>query len=163
MSGSNGNGYHAFLECKAQYGSLSGFDPLWMPAFLFDFQRQLVEWALRKGRAAIFADCGLGKTPMQLVWAQNVIQKENKPVLIITPLAVGLQTLHEAEKFGIEAKRSQNGTAYPCITAILSGSMSRLAFAISPGTASERTARRAESNDGKKLGAQNHRGRFQPV
>ena len=158
-----GDPYREFLEAKRQRGADDGFRPLWMPGFLFDFQSLLVEWALRKGRAAIFADCGLGKTPMQLVWAQNVIQKENKPVLIITPLAVGLQTLHEAEKFGIEAKRSQNGTAYPCITAILSGSMSRLAFAISPGTASERTARRAESNDGKKLGAQNHRGRFQPV
>lgn len=116
MSLENGNGYHSFLERKAQWGEGSGFAPLWLPDFLFDFQRNLVEWALRKGRAAIFADCGLGKTPMQLVWAQNVIQKEHKPVLIITPLAVGLQTLHEAEKFGIEAKRSQDGTAHACIT-----------------------------------------------
>jgi len=73
----NGNGsqpdYLEFLERKSQLGTFSGFDPLWMPSFLFDFQQALVDWAIRKGRAAIFADCGLGKTPMQLVWAQNVI------------------------------------------------------------------------------------------
>jgi hypothetical protein len=61
---------------------MSGFEPLWMPSFLFDFQQSLVDWALRKGRAAIFADCGLGKTPMQLVWADNVVRKTNRPVLI---------------------------------------------------------------------------------
>lgn len=51
--------YQTFLEKKSQLGGLSGFDPVWMPDFLFDFQRSLVEWAVRKGRAAIFADCGL--------------------------------------------------------------------------------------------------------
>ncbi len=61
--------YQQFLEHKTQLGGDHGFDPLWMPDFLFPFQASLVEWALRKGRAAIFADCGLGKTPMQLVWA----------------------------------------------------------------------------------------------
>jgi hypothetical protein len=68
--------YQDFLERKAQIDTYDGFDPLWMPDFLFDFQRYLVEWALRKGRGAIFADCGLGKTPMQLVWAENDIVKE---------------------------------------------------------------------------------------
>lgn len=101
--------YEEFLEHKRQLGGNHGFDPLWMPDFLFDFQKSLVEWAIKKGRAAIFADCGLGKTPMQLVWAQNVIQKMNRPVLILTPLAVGQQTLKEAEKFGIEAERSRDG------------------------------------------------------
>ena len=86
-----------------------------MPLFLFDFQVALVEWAIQKGRAAIFADCGLGKTPMQLVWAENVIRKENKPVLVLTPLAVSYQTLVEAEKFGIEAHRSTDGKVYPGI------------------------------------------------
>jgi hypothetical protein len=80
-----------------------------MPEFLFDFQVHLVEWALRRGRAAIFADCGLGKTPMQLVWAENVVRKTNKPVLILTPLAVSQQTIREGEKFGIECQRSQDG------------------------------------------------------
>ncbi len=101
--------YAEFIERKSQLGSMSGFDPLWMPDFLFDFQQSLVEWSLRKGRAAIFADCGLGKTAMQLVWADNVVRKSNRPVLILTPLAVSHQTLAEAEKFGIEARRSHVG------------------------------------------------------
>lgn len=98
--------YRDFIAQKRQYGSDSGFEPLWIPDFLFGFQKHLVDWSIRKGRAAIFADCGLGKTPMQLVWAQNVIQKTNRPVLILTPLAVSYQTLAEAEKFGIEAHRA---------------------------------------------------------
>lgn len=102
-------GYAEFLSSKRQLAGNYGFDPIWMPDFLFDFQQSLVEWAIRKGRAAIFADCGLGKTPMQLVWAQNIVQKTNRPVLILTPLAVSHQTAREAEKFGIEAKRSQDG------------------------------------------------------
>jgi hypothetical protein len=80
--------YDDFLERKSQLGGMCGFDPLWMPAFLFDFQAALVEWALLKGRAAIFSDCGTGKSAMQLVWAENVIQKTNGRVLILTPLAV---------------------------------------------------------------------------
>src|SRR5213596_3307239 len=78
--------YLIFLQRKSQLDCDSGFAPLWLPDFLFDFQKALVDWAVRKGRAAIFADCGLGKTPMQLVWAENVIRKENKSVLILTPL-----------------------------------------------------------------------------
>ena len=108
-TGSNGNAYAEFLDRKAQLGGCSGFDPLWMPSFLFDFQRALVEWALLKGKAAIFADCGLGKTPMQLVWAQNVLEKTNKAVLILTPLAVGPQTVCEGEKFGIPTTRCRDG------------------------------------------------------
>lgn len=102
--------YRAFLDAKAQLDSDAGFDPLWIPDFLFDFQSALVEWAIRKGRAALFADCGLGKSPMQLVWAENVVRKTNRPVLILTPLAVSHQTVREAEKFGIEAVRSNDGT-----------------------------------------------------
>jgi len=97
--------YHAFLVRKSQLGGSFGFDPLWVPDFLFDFQRALVEWAIREGRSAIFADCGLGKTPMQLVWAENVARKSGGAVLILTPLAVSAQTLLEAEKFGIEVRR----------------------------------------------------------
>src|SRR5512139_3584726 len=97
--------YAAFLARKTQLGGEHGFEPLWMPDFLFDFQRSLVEWSVRKGRAAIFADCGLGKTPMQLVWAENVVRKTNRPVLIATPLAVSYQVLREAEKFGVECRR----------------------------------------------------------
>ena len=108
--------YTTFLQEKAQSDFCSGFEPIWMPDFLFDFQRSLVEWAILKGKAAIFADCGLGKTPMQLVWAENVIRKTNKPVLIVTPLAVSLQTYHEAAKFGIQAERANDGHARKGIT-----------------------------------------------
>ena len=101
--------YHEFIVNKSQGEINSGFEPVWMPEFLFDFQKHLVEWAIRKGRAAIFADCGLGKTPMQLVWAENVVRKTNKPVLIATPIAVGAQTLSEAQKFGVTAKRTRDG------------------------------------------------------
>lgn len=101
--------YERFLDRKTQIGSNDGFSPVWMPDFLFDFQRHLVEWAVRKGRAAIFADCGLGKTPMQLVWAENVVRHTNKPVLVLTPLSVASQTVHEAEKFGIGARQCRDG------------------------------------------------------
>ena len=108
--------YAKFLDHKAQLDGNHGFDPEWMPDFLFDFQQSLVAWALRKGRGAIFADCGLGKTPMQLVWAENVARKSGRPVLIITPLAVSEQTIEEGAKFGIEVRRSGDGTAHPGIT-----------------------------------------------
>uniref|UniRef100_A0A6M3LIX1 Helicase ATP-binding domain-containing protein n=1 Tax=viral metagenome TaxID=1070528 RepID=A0A6M3LIX1_9ZZZZ len=108
--------YEEFLSRKTHLGGEYGFDPVFLPSFLFDFQKALIEWALRKGRAAIFADCGLGKTPMQLVWAENIVRKENKPVLIITPLAVSHQTIREGEKFGIECHRSGDGSVKPNIT-----------------------------------------------
>lgn len=107
--------YAQFLESKTQLGGMSGFDPVWMPSFLFDFQQELTAWALRKGRDALFEDCGLGKTPQQLVWAENVVRKTNKPVLILTPLAVSIQTLAEARKFDIEATRSPTGIVAPGI------------------------------------------------
>lgn len=80
-----------------------------MPDCLFDHQRSLVDFELRKGRGAIFADCGLGKTPMGLTWASNVARKRNKPALYLTPLAVGGQTVREAEKFGVQACQSRDG------------------------------------------------------
>jgi len=101
--------YEQFLHRKAQDDSFSGFDPIFLPDFLFEFQKALVGWSVRKGKAAIFADCGLGKTPIQLVWAQNIVEKTNANILIVTPLAVGYQTIREAEKFGIECKRSVDG------------------------------------------------------
>lgn len=107
--------YEEFLNRKSQLGTFDGFEPLWIPDFLFDFQKYLVDWAIRKGKGAIFADCGLGKTPMQLVWADNIIRKTGKKVLILTPLAVSHQTITEAEKFGIEAHRSNHGETYPGI------------------------------------------------
>ena len=72
--------YEEFIVSKSQLNVGDGFEPLWMPDFLFPFQQSLTDWSIRKGRSAIFADCGLGKTPMQLVWAQNVVEKTNRPV-----------------------------------------------------------------------------------
>ena len=107
--------YQQFLEYKAQDGTRSGFRPLYMPSFLFDFQSSVVEWNLWKGKSATFADCGMGKTPMELVWGENIVRKTNKPVLILTPLAVAQQTIRESVKFGIEAHRSNDGKVYPGI------------------------------------------------
>jgi hypothetical protein len=98
--------YNTFLDSKAHLDYRAGFEPLWIPEFLYDFQKALTEWAIRKGRAAIWADCGMGKTPMQLVWAANVCGQTQGRVLIVTPLAVGPQTIREGEKFKIECKRS---------------------------------------------------------
>ena len=87
-----------------------GFAPNWLPPFLFDFQAALVEWAVQKGRGAIFADCGLGKTAMEFVWAENVARHTSGRVLIATPLAVAMQMLHEAEKFGVRVHLSRDGS-----------------------------------------------------
>lgn len=100
-------GYVSYLDRRAQLSSMHGFKASDLPAFMFDFQSALVDWALRKGRAAIFADCGLGKTAMELVWAEQVMRHTNKPVLIVTPLAVAAQTVREAEKFGLDCIRSE--------------------------------------------------------
>ena len=108
--------YEEFLNGKLHQGCASGFDPVFLPDVLFGFQRELVSWAILKGRAAIFADCGLGKTIMQFVWAENVVRKTGGNVLILTPLAVAGQMVTEAEKFGIELKRSNDGNIRPGIT-----------------------------------------------
>ena len=102
--------YDDFLDRKTHAGAAHGFDPIWLPPQLFPFQISLVTWAIQKGRSAIFADCGLGKTAMQLTWAENVVRHTGKPVLILTPLAVAAQTIREGEKFGIECHRSSDGT-----------------------------------------------------
>lgn len=77
---------------------------------LFDFQVAITKWALMRGRAAIFADTGLGKTPMQLIWAKNVHKKTGRPVLIFAPLAVSKQTQSEGNKFNVNVNicESQN-------------------------------------------------------
>ena len=116
MQNQSESDYAAFLDRKAQIDGEHGFAPLAMPSWLFDFQASLVEWALRKGRAAIFADCGLGKTAMELVWSDNVVRKTNGNVLLLTPLAVTHQIQAEAERFGIEAKVSRDGTVHRGIT-----------------------------------------------
>jgi hypothetical protein len=102
--------YSLFLNEKLHEGAEHGFEPTFIPESAFDFQRAMIEYAVRKGRAALFEDCGLGKTLQFLSWAQNIIEHTNRPVLVLTPLAVAGQTIREAEKFGIEAARSSDGT-----------------------------------------------------
>lgn len=98
--------YAAFLAGKAVADPATGLaDVPDLSGHLFGFQRDIVRWALRRGRAALFADCGLGKTLMQLEWARHVPGR----VLILTPLAVAQQTVREGEKFGIPAVYARHG------------------------------------------------------
>jgi hypothetical protein len=108
--------YAEFLARKAQLADSGGFEPVDLPGHLFDFQRDLVEWSVRKGRGALFADCGLGKTPMSLAWAEQVNRHTGRPVLFLTPLAVGFQIATEAIKFGHDAALSRDGSVAAPIT-----------------------------------------------
>jgi hypothetical protein len=108
--------YADFLARKAQLANDGGFEPADLPSHLFDFQRNIVEWSTRKGRAAMFADCGLGKTPMSLAWAEQVHRQTGRPVLFLTPLAVGFQVVNEAAKFGHDAALSRDGKVHASIT-----------------------------------------------
>lgn len=93
--------YADFIATKAKLIPDSGFEVGELNPMLFDFQKDIVRWACRKGKAAIFADCGLGKTPMQLEWARLVCEHTGGDVLILAPLAVAAQTYREGAKFGI--------------------------------------------------------------
>jgi hypothetical protein len=96
--------YAEFLEQKKFTDHASGLphvDPTALNPFLFDFQRDIVAWALRRGRSAIFADCGMGKTLMQLSWCAEIVRVMGGRVLVVAPLAVGPQTVEESGKFGI--------------------------------------------------------------
>ena len=101
------NDYQKFLETKKQNIIESGFDvdENQLNKNLFDFQKHIVKKSLKAGRYAIFADCGLGKTLMQLEWAHQVSIKTGKPVLILAPLAVVTQTIEEGVKFGIKVTK----------------------------------------------------------
>lgn len=93
--------YQEFLAKKAIVDKPAGLDGVIdLHPKLFGFQRALVDWALKRGRAALFCDAGLGKTFMQLEWAYHVLRNTQKRVLIVAPLAVAHQTVKEAEKFG---------------------------------------------------------------
>jgi len=103
--------YQEFLESKKHISSNFGIDVNFVSKFLFDFQKYVLEYAVKKGRSAMFLDTGLGKTIIELNIAKNYVQSTNKRVLIITPLAVAFQFLTEAEKFGIEdIEYSKDGT-----------------------------------------------------
>jgi hypothetical protein len=94
--------YKEFIENKKHSIGNSGFECNYIPSIAFDFQQHIIERAVKKGRIAIYADTGLGKTLIQLSIAKNIIQHTNKKVLILTPLAVAFQFLLEAEKLGID-------------------------------------------------------------
>jgi len=101
--------YEKFIYSKQQLGNMHGFKPLFMPDFLKDFQMELVDYSINQGRSAIFTDCGLGKSPMSLVWAENVARHTGRNVLILTTCAVAPQFVQEGAKFGIEVTRSHHG------------------------------------------------------
>lgn len=94
--------YESFLESKKHLLGSFGFTPNYYPDHAFDFQKYIIEKAVNKGRMAIFADTGLGKTLIQLSIAYNIVRHTNKPVLILTPLAVAFQFLKEAANIGID-------------------------------------------------------------
>lgn len=96
--------YAEFLKQKAIQTVPVGFDCEDRNPDLFGWQNDVVRWALRKGKCAIFSDCGSGKSRMQLQWAQKVHEHCKKPVLILAPLAVTQQTKREGEKCGITVK-----------------------------------------------------------
>lgn len=104
--------YQKFLETKHIIDQKSGFSiPVEkLNSKLFDWQKAIVRWAIGRGRAALFEDCGLGKTPQQLDWANQICKKEKAPILILAPLAVSEQTCREGQKFGIKINicKSQN-------------------------------------------------------
>ena len=104
--------YAEFLQSKQCKVVSSGFEKPRenMNQYMFGWQKDIAYWALKKGRAALFEDCGLGKTLQQLEWAQSVCDYTERPVLIVAPLAVAEQTKHEGEKFGYQVSvcRTQN-------------------------------------------------------
>lgn len=93
--------YQEFLKTKDLERIEAGFKVTELNKALFPFQREIVSWALQKGKAAIFSDCGTGKTIMQLEWAYRIHEHTGKDVLVIAPLAVTEQTKKEGAKFGI--------------------------------------------------------------
>ncbi len=102
--------YFKFIENKKHSIGNFGISPQFFPEKMFDYQRYVTEYAVNKGRCGVFLDTGLGKTIIELTIAKNFLQVTNKPVLIITPLAVAFQFIKEANKFGIDdIEYSKNG------------------------------------------------------
>lgn len=102
--------YESFIESKRRAEVATGHNPGELNEHLFDFQHAIVTWAVRRGRAAIFADTGLGKTLMQLSWAQEVQRHTGGRVLILAPLAVSEQTIEQGSTFGIDVSKYQGQT-----------------------------------------------------
>jgi len=103
--------YERFLQEKQHTIGNFGFKANYIPGMAFDFQRHIIKKAVQKGRLAIFADTGLGKTLIQISIAQNIVNHANKKVLILTPLAVAFQFIIEAENMGLDdIEYSKDGT-----------------------------------------------------
>src|ERR1700733_6587526 len=94
--------YQEFIGQKSLIDTPTGFSASAFNEKLFPFQRDIVSWACRRGRSALFEDCGLGKTAQQLEWSHKVLEHTGKSVLILAPLCVAEQTEREGEKFGID-------------------------------------------------------------
>jgi hypothetical protein len=101
--------YLEFIKGKGQSIQTVGFEPGDLPKILFPFQRDITKWAIRKGHSAVWAGCGLGKTLIQLSWADQVVKFTGRPVLILAPLAVSAQTQKEGEKANIDVSIKQSG------------------------------------------------------
>lgn len=96
--------YQDFIASKRRKLQPMGFMPGKLNGNLFDWQATVVDWAVRRGRAALFEECGLGKTLQQLAWAEQVVKHTNKPVVLHCPVGVRRQTKREADKFGIDCE-----------------------------------------------------------
>jgi hypothetical protein len=105
------NDYESFVKSKRRSEIATGHQPGELNEHLFDFQHAIVSWAVRRGRAAIFADTGLGKTLMQLSWADEVASHTCGIVVILAPLAVSEQTIEQGKTFGINVNRIPHGQA----------------------------------------------------
>ena len=101
--------YQEFIKAKKNTIMNIGFEPGPMPEKLFQFQKDLAVWACRKGKAALWCGTGLGKTFMQLSWADQVVKHTGRPVLILAPLAVSKQTQGEGIKIGVDVSLKNDG------------------------------------------------------
>lgn len=112
--------YKKFLDSKIKKFVDSGFEisESQLNSSLFDFQKHIVKLAIKKGRFAIFADCGLGKTFMQLEWSRLVNEKTKKPILILAPLTVVAQTIREGDRFGIKVCKASFEIEHPHFASI---------------------------------------------
>jgi len=110
----SGLDYGAFLETKRERVNPVGFEVAQdeMNGRLFKWQSDIVRWALQRGRAALFEDCGLGKTAQQLEWARHVVRHTGRAVLIVAPLAVSDQTVREGQKFGIDVVKCREAADF---------------------------------------------------
>lgn len=97
--------YSEFLASKILRSNSQGIQKFEaLHPSLFDFQREITEWAIRKGRAALFESCGLGKTRQQLSWGDVVAKHTDKPIILFAPLSVAEQTFNEAQEIGVKAQ-----------------------------------------------------------